>query len=147
MKAQCSEIPVTKACSCHLSGERKKVLNWLLSYNPLWLRIGLEVFWHMFSSNVQRLPFPTMLLLFIYLFLPWILLIFRRSTESWSHWKATATPWAWLCSSSSDCCGTRTLLQSSDTPECPTFTKMVIWENVGSASELIEIPGEPRLLV
>ncbi|XP_041862907.1 abnormal spindle-like microcephaly-associated protein isoform X2 [Melanotaenia boesemani] len=23
-------------------GERKKVLNWLLSYNPLWLRIGLE---------------------------------------------------------------------------------------------------------
>lgn len=44
MKAQCSEIPVTKACSCHLSGERKKVLNWLLSYNPLWLRIGLEVF-------------------------------------------------------------------------------------------------------
>lgn len=24
-------------------GERKKVLNWLLSYNPLWLRIGLEV--------------------------------------------------------------------------------------------------------
>lgn len=147
MKAQCSEIPVTKACSCHLSGERKKVLNWLLSYNPLWLRIGLEVFWHMFSSNVQRLPFPTMLLLFIYLFLPWILLIFRRSTESWSHWKATATPWAWLCSSSSDCCGTRTLLQSSDTPECPTFTKMVIWEDVGSASELIEIPGEPRLLV
>lgn len=27
-----------------LSGERQKVLNWLLSYNPLWLRIGLEVF-------------------------------------------------------------------------------------------------------
>lgn len=26
------------------SGERRKVLNWLLSYNPLWLRIGLEVF-------------------------------------------------------------------------------------------------------
>lgn len=25
-------------------GERRKVLNWLLSYNPLWLRIGLEVF-------------------------------------------------------------------------------------------------------
>ncbi|MBN3324494.1 ASPM protein, partial [Atractosteus spatula] len=24
-------------------GERQKVLNWLLSYNPLWLRIGLEV--------------------------------------------------------------------------------------------------------
>lgn len=27
-------------------GERRKVLNWLLSYNPLWLRIGLEVFWN-----------------------------------------------------------------------------------------------------
>lgn len=27
-------------------GERRKVLNWLLSYNPLWLRIGLEVFWY-----------------------------------------------------------------------------------------------------
>ncbi|KAJ7400063.1 hypothetical protein BTVI_108813 [Pitangus sulphuratus] len=24
-------------------GERQKILNWLLSYNPLWLRIGLEV--------------------------------------------------------------------------------------------------------
>lgn len=64
MKAQCSEIPVTKACSCHLSGERKKVLNWLLSYNPLWLRIGLEVFWHVFFFWC---PFPTMLL-FIYFF-------------------------------------------------------------------------------
>lgn len=146
MKAQCSEIPVTKACSCHLSGERKKVLNWLLSYNPLWLRIGLEVFWHMcFLLMFSVCHFQQCYYLFI--FLPWILLIFRRSTESWSHWKATATPWAWLCSSSSDCCGTRTLLQSSDTPECPTFTKMVIWEDVGSASELIEIPGEPRLLV
>lgn len=30
-------------CLCSL-GERRKVLNWLLSYNPLWLRIGLEVF-------------------------------------------------------------------------------------------------------
>jgi len=28
----------------HFSGERQKVLNWLISYNPLWLRIGLEVF-------------------------------------------------------------------------------------------------------
>lgn len=28
----------------HFSGERRKVLDWLLSYNPLWLRIGLEVF-------------------------------------------------------------------------------------------------------
>uniref|UniRef100_A0A3P9QHW5 Assembly factor for spindle microtubules n=1 Tax=Poecilia reticulata TaxID=8081 RepID=A0A3P9QHW5_POERE len=31
-------------------GERKKVLNWLLSYNPLWLRIGLEtIFGEMIS--------------------------------------------------------------------------------------------------
>lgn len=29
-------------CAC-VAGERQKVLDWLLSYNPLWLRIGLEV--------------------------------------------------------------------------------------------------------
>lgn len=46
MKAQWFEIPVAKLCLFHLSGERRKVLNWLLSYNPLWLRIGLEVFSH-----------------------------------------------------------------------------------------------------
>uniref|UniRef100_A0A3P9IT53 Calponin-homology (CH) domain-containing protein n=1 Tax=Oryzias latipes TaxID=8090 RepID=A0A3P9IT53_ORYLA len=31
-------------------GERKKVLNWLLSYNPLWLRIGLETIFGEFIS-------------------------------------------------------------------------------------------------
>lgn len=47
---------------CFLAGERQKVLNWLLSYNPLWLRIGLEVstefmvynqrvFFHFFSRG------------------------------------------------------------------------------------------------
>lgn len=37
-------------------GERKKVLNWLLSYNPLWLRIGLEVSW---DRCFLTLPFRT----------------------------------------------------------------------------------------
>ncbi|XP_068599542.1 abnormal spindle-like microcephaly-associated protein [Brachionichthys hirsutus] len=46
-------------------GERKKVLNWLLSYNPLWLRIGLEtVFGELISleSNSDALGLAVFIL-------------------------------------------------------------------------------------
>ncbi|XP_015255446.1 PREDICTED: abnormal spindle-like microcephaly-associated protein homolog [Cyprinodon variegatus] len=46
-------------------GERKKVLNWLLSYNPLWLRIGLEtIFGEMIAleSNSDILGLATFIL-------------------------------------------------------------------------------------
>lgn len=38
-----------------LLGERQKVLNWLLSYNPLWLRIGLEVFHFRDADALERI--------------------------------------------------------------------------------------------
>lgn len=40
----CIAVPLSYDFFLLLLGERQKVLNWLLSYNPLWLRIGLEVF-------------------------------------------------------------------------------------------------------
>lgn len=52
----------------YLLGERRKVLNWLLSYNPLWLRIGLEVSWHsqVFSSSFRTFCHKTEELVFLY---------------------------------------------------------------------------------
>lgn len=67
-----------------------------------------------------------MLLVSLLCWLNTTLLILRQSTESWSRWRATVTPWVWLCSSSSGCSGTQTSPLSSDTPKCLTFTKMVI---------------------
>lgn len=100
-------------------GERRKVLNWLLSYNPLWLRIGLEVFFSQFLFIFSPVPVGSFVISLI-------LLILRQSSGSSSRWRATATFWVWRCSSSIGSCGTQTSRQSSGTPRCPICTKMVI---------------------
>uniref|UniRef100_A0A672IQM6 Calponin-homology (CH) domain-containing protein n=1 Tax=Salarias fasciatus TaxID=181472 RepID=A0A672IQM6_SALFA len=65
-------------------GERKKVLNWLLSYNPLWLRIGLETIYGELiplQSNSDTLGLATFILQRL-LWNPDIAAKFRHSSVS-----------------------------------------------------------------
>lgn len=55
-------------CQFFLSGIKRQVVDMLLSYNPLWLRIGLEVSWHL-SNHLFCLLFHKFLFcLFFFLF-------------------------------------------------------------------------------
>lgn len=103
----------------HFSGERRKVLDWLLSYNPLWLRIGLEVFLSVCFYFFSLIPVSSFVISLI-------LLILRQSSGSSSRWRATTMFWVWRYSFSIGSCGTQTSQQSSGTPRCPICTKMVI---------------------
>lgn len=113
----------------YLLGERRKVLNWLLSYNPLWLQIGLEVSWHkcfLLASELSVTKQKSWFSCINAALSEHNVSVRRQSMGSWSHLRATMTPWAWPCSSCNGCCGIQTSLLSTDMPKCLTFTRMVM---------------------